>query len=66
MDAEFENFMKMTKQQVNIADKDLDELMEDDEELKAMMKNKNKKKKKNLDGDEDSMKIHLIIFSQPF
>jgi len=59
MDAEFENFMKMTKQQANIADKELDELMEDDEELKEMMKKQNKKKKRNLDGEEDSMKFYF-------
>jgi hypothetical protein len=60
MDAEFENFMKMTKQHANIADKELDELMEDDEELKEMMSKQNKKKKRNLDGEEDSMKFYFI------
>jgi len=50
MDAEFENFMKMTKQTVHVTDKDLDDLIEDDEELKKMMK---KGKKKNSGGDDD-------------
>ncbi len=51
MDAEFENFMKLTKQQVNTTDKDLDDLIEDDEELKTMMKKQNNKKKKNEDDE---------------
>lgn len=57
MDAEFENFMKMTKEKINVSDKDLDDLIDEDEELKTMMNKSNKKKKKN---DDDECKNNIL------
>jgi len=60
-DRDLEQFMAMSKNKHADLDKELDELMEDDEELRNMMKDDSKKNKtKNLENLDDS--IDFILF----
>lgn len=55
-DKDLEQFMQMSKMKNADLEKELDELMEEDEELKQMMKADSKKKKKDLENLDDSSK----------
>lgn len=58
MEADLEKFMKMTKMKNADLDKELDDLISDDEELKQMKKERKKDKKLQI---SDDSKYRLII-----